>query len=151
MNGMRVVCGIDQRPDFRRSQHRLFRNPHLPVGSIQKQHDWIARLVDILVEGQQTRLHSLRFRDLRDWPQGSGQRTCLGDLLRGNSELHDNKSVALENQLRTPMLAEVDDKIGTLTRRDFEIRERNWRGSQTLVSADLMKWHRIARPILDER
>ncbi|HXW91631.1 MAG TPA: hypothetical protein VEK33_13865 [Terriglobales bacterium] len=53
MNGMAVVGGINQRPDFRRPQRRPFRNRQLPMGSIQQQHDRVAGLVDKLVEGQQ--------------------------------------------------------------------------------------------------
>ena len=64
MNGMGIVGGIDEGPDFRRSQHRFFSvTGMLQWEAFVKQLDWIARLVDVLVERQQSGLHGLRFGD----------------------------------------------------------------------------------------
>ena len=95
MNGMGIVGGIDQGPDFGRAQHRLFRDRHTPMRSIQQQFYGIAGLVDIFVERKQTGLHGLRFGNFGYRPlEQTGSVLVSATFFSRDAELHDHKSVS---------------------------------------------------------
>ena len=114
VDGVRIIRRINKRPDLGRIQQGFLCNWLAPVGGVQ-QHDY--RLVDaiyVLIEGEQARLHGLRFWNFWHGPQRIREGTCVVGLFPRYAELHDVERVALKDYLLPAMAAEIHDEVYSL-------------------------------------
>ena len=138
MDGMRVIRGVDQAPDFGAADDGVLGDRHVPMRVVQQKRTefpW-----PFLYS---TSVSSRVFTARDSGVLGTGRRAAGRELLSwtywADTKLHDNEGIVLENDLLAAMIGEIHDQVAALGRSEHHALKRNRSGKQSLVGANLVR------------